>query len=78
MIETYSALQKAIVSNVINCLKPGGALLYITCSVFAKENEEIVNHLTGKYNLQLDKMELLKGYELKADTMFTALLRKPL
>ncbi len=83
-IEEYAALQKNIVSNVIPHLRPGGYLLYITCSVFKKENEEMVNYLkenlpAGKagFPLRLLKMELLKGYQVKADTMFAALLQKP-
>jgi 16S rRNA (cytosine967-C5)-methyltransferase len=77
-IDEYAALQKNIVSNVIPYLLPGGYLLYITCSVFKKENEEVVNFLKEKLHLQLVKMQLLKGYQLKADTMFAALLQKPL
>ncbi|HMK25261.1 MAG TPA: hypothetical protein VK483_04460 [Chitinophagaceae bacterium] len=77
-IDEYAAMQKNIVSNTIAQLRPGGYLLYITCSVFKKENEEVVNYLKEKFHLQLMKMELLKGYELKADTMFAALLQKPL
>jgi 16S rRNA (cytosine967-C5)-methyltransferase len=77
-IDEYAAMQKNIVSNVIPHLKPGGYLLYITCSVFKKENEEVVKYLKEKFDLLLMKIELLKGYELKADTMFAALLQKPL
>jgi 16S rRNA (cytosine967-C5)-methyltransferase len=77
-IEEYAALQKNIVSNVIPQLQPGCQLLYITCSVFKKENEDAVYHIKEKFHLQLLKMELLKGYPLKADTMFAALLQKPL
>ncbi len=74
-IAEYAARQKKIIANIIPALKPGGSLLYITCSVFKKENEEMVEYLKEKFHLQLVKMELLRGYELKADTMFAALLR---
>ncbi|HWR33416.1 MAG TPA: hypothetical protein VN451_07820, partial [Chitinophagaceae bacterium] len=77
-INEYAALQRKIVSNAVQQLKPGGHLLYITCSVFKKENEEVFNYLKEKFHLQLVKMELLKGYDLKADTMFAALLQNPL
>ena len=76
-IDEYAALQKDIVSNVIPHLRPGGHLLYITCSVFKKENEEVVSFLKEKFHLQPVKMELLKGYHMKADTMFAALLSSP-
>jgi 16S rRNA (cytosine967-C5)-methyltransferase len=72
-IERYSALQKKIVSNVIRNLKPGGSLLYCTCSVFKKENEEMIQFLTAEHHLQLHKAELIKGYDQKADTLFAAL-----
>jgi len=76
-IGQYVSLQKKIVSAVIPQLKPGGFLLYITCSVFKKENEEVVDFIKQQFHLQLVKMELLKGYDRKADTMFAALLNLP-
>ncbi|MDB5223944.1 MAG: Fmu (Sun) protein [Chitinophagaceae bacterium] len=78
MIEKYSVLQKKIIENIIPHIKPGGQLLYITCSVFKKENEDVVKYVQEKLNLKLKKMEILKGYEIKADTMFAALLTAPL
>jgi len=77
-IDHYASLQKRIVSNVIPHLKPGGYLLYITCSVFKKENEEAVEFIKKNFRLDVVKMELLKGYDRKADTMFASLLRKQL
>ena len=77
-IDEFAALQKKIVSNVITQLEPGGYFLYITCSVFKKENEEVVDFIKENFHLQLLKIELLNGYSLKADTLFAALLKKPL
>ena len=76
-INEYAALQKKIITTVIPHLATGGYLLYITCSVFKKENEEAVNFIKDQFHLELIKMELLKGYANKADTMFAALLRLP-
>jgi 16S rRNA (cytosine967-C5)-methyltransferase len=53
-------------------------LLYITCSVFKKENEEVVELIKKQFDLKVEKMELIKGYDKKADTLFAALLLKPL
>ena len=75
-IERYSALQKKIVSNVIPRLQKGGSLIYITCSVFRKENEEIVGFIEQNFPLQLKIMEVLKGYDKKADSMFVAVFGK--
>lgn len=76
-IQRYNELQKKIVSNVIPALKKGGLLVYITCSVFKKENEEIAVFIKEEFNLQLEKMKLIKGYDQKADTMFVAAFSKP-
>ena len=73
----YHELQKKIVSRVQEKLRPGGHLLYITCSVFGDENEAVVEFIQQQYALEVVKMELLKGYDRQADTMFAALLRKP-
>lgn len=74
-IDEYSLLQQKIVSNAIPQLQPGGLFIYITCSVFKKENEEMVKYIKEKFNLQLIKMESLKGYDKKADSMFAAAFR---
>ena len=72
-IKKYSNLQMKIVQSVLPALKPGGHLLYITCSVFRQENEKIVQFITKECGLILQKMELLAGYEMKADSLFAAL-----
>jgi len=71
-IEEYASLQKKIVTNVIPHLQPGGFFIYITCSVFRKENEEVVDFIKEKFDLNLMQMEVLKGYDKKADSMFIA------
>ena len=65
-------MQQQIVSNVIPHLQTGGLFIYITCSVFKNENEDMVSFITKKFHLQLLQMELLKGYDKKADSMFVA------
>jgi 16S rRNA (cytosine967-C5)-methyltransferase len=75
-IDSYAALQRSIVENSVTRLAEGGYYLYITCSVFKKENEENVHLIQKKFELTLIKMEYLKGYEMQADTLFVALLRK--
>lgn len=76
-IQRYSSLQKKIVHRVWEKLNSGGHLLYITCSVFREENEEVVNFMQQQFSLQVVKMELLKGYDRQADSMFAALIKKP-
>jgi 16S rRNA (cytosine967-C5)-methyltransferase len=76
LIDQYSALQKKIVQQAILHLKPGGFLLYCTCSVFKKENEEVVQYIQEQHSLQLLKSALLTGYNQKADTLFGAVFQK--
>lgn len=74
--DEYASLQKKIAWNVIPYIKKGGYFLYITCSVFKKENEEVVEYIKKNPELELTDMKVLKGYDVKADTMFAALFRK--
>jgi 16S rRNA (cytosine967-C5)-methyltransferase len=74
----YSSMQRKIVSHVWPSLKQGGYFLYITCSFFKKENEEQVKFICDQWNANLVRMEIFRGYEDKADTLFAALLQKPL
>ena len=75
-IAYFSKLQKTIAGNVIKYLKKGKPLIYITCSVFKEENEDVVNWMLENLALKLEKMEIISGYTEKADTMFVARLIK--
>ncbi len=74
-ITKYTSLQRSICASTIPFLHKGGYFLYITCSVFKGENEDIAEFITQHFPVTLVKMELLKGYEIKADTMFAALFQ---
>lgn len=75
-VANYAKLQKAIAENVVTYLKPGKPLIYMTCSVFKEENEDVVAHLLEKFPLKLESKELICGYGNKADSMFVARLIK--
>lgn len=74
-INEFASLQKSIIQTIVEAIKPGGLLLYITCSVFQKENEEQVREITAK-GFDPVLIKTIEGYKEKADTMFGALLRK--
>lgn len=76
LIETISSLQSAIAINASQYLKPGGRLFYITCSVFEKENEEVVNNLISSTGLQKESGGIINGIHLNADSMFINILHK--
>ncbi|MBL7702659.1 MAG: methyltransferase domain-containing protein [Ferruginibacter sp.] len=75
-VDEYVSIQQRIVSNIIPHLQEDGIFIYITCSVFKQENEEMVHFIKEKFHLQLLQMELLKGYDKKADSMFAAVFKK--
>jgi 16S rRNA (cytosine967-C5)-methyltransferase len=75
-IDDYAILQQKIVSNAIKVLNENGYLLYITCSVFKKENEDNMDFIQKNLNLQLIKSEYLQGDQMQADTLFAALFKK--
>ncbi len=74
-IDHYVDLQKKIALNASMSVKKGGYFVYITCSVFSKENEEVVQMIKEKTALQLVSSNYIKGYDIKADTLFTALFQ---
>jgi len=76
-IKGFQNLQKTIAGNALKYLKSGKPFIYITCSVFKEENEEVVTFLQSEFGMKLEALELIKGYTKKADTMFVARLIKP-
>lgn len=75
-VEYFSRLQKTIAANVVKYLKPGKPFIYITCSVFKAENEDVITHLVDTLPLKVESMETIKGYNDKSDTMFITRLIK--
>ena len=75
-IGEYAELQRKIVTNAIPYLATKGYFLYITCSVYKAENEEVVSYILTKFpHLSLVKKQLIEGYEKRADTMYAALFQ---
>lgn len=73
-INRFAALQQQLAAQVIKHLKPGKPLVYITCSVFAEENEGVVAYLQDAFGLDVKQSTVLHGYRHKADSMFVARL----
>ena len=73
-IGKYQQLQKRIAYNVIPFIKKGGALIYITCSVFKQENEEVVKYIEEISGLRKEKGGVIAGYGKGADTMYAVRL----
>lgn len=76
LVEEFSKRQMAIAVNASEYLKKGGRLIYITCSIFYAENEEVVDAILKETSLTLDTVQLLNGIDMHADSMFIAVFRK--
>lgn len=76
-VSKYASLQRNIVQHASAFLKNGGQLVYVTCSVFAGENEKQAEFFTAHLGLQLKSKQLLQGTSEGADSMFVAILNKP-
>ncbi len=76
MIEAYAEKQKKIVQNVLKNLQKNAPLIYITCSVFTKENEENIKYFSEALGLYAEASAYIKGYGMGAGTLFVSKLVK--
>ncbi|MBK7855665.1 MAG: hypothetical protein IPJ79_12900 [Bacteroidetes bacterium] len=75
-MEELAELQLQIINKAFECLKVGGLLLYITCSVFKRENEGVINDFLKNSSALVIEKKIIEGYTKGADTMFVCLLKK--
>lgn len=61
--QAYVPVQRALIRQAVSMLRPGGMLLYSTCTFSAEENEEIVLGALREYpELELLPMEGYEGF----------------
>lgn len=76
-IEQFADRQLNIIQNVLPSLAVGGYLVYLTCSVFAGENENNIKQiLQSNKNLQLVSEEFCGGIDLQGDFIYRSVLQK--
>ena len=68
----FAQQQKQIVSRAVEVLKPGGRLVYSTCSVEREENEEVIKDLNLKLSRKLRTWPHVEG----SDGFFISILEK--
>lgn len=73
-IEMYQQKQIQIIKNILPFLKKGGYLLYITCSVFSKENEEVLEALKHSKTIKVLEQKYFIGFPNRGDQLFAALI----
>ncbi len=57
-VESLSQLQKEMISAGYKALKPGGILVYSTCTLEPAENEEVIDYLISKTNAKIEEVNL--------------------
>lgn len=57
-VEALSRLQKSLIMAAYRALKPGGVLVYSTCTLDPEENEEVVDYLVSNTNARLEEVDL--------------------
>ncbi len=75
-IATHHSIQTAIAQHVLPYLKVGKPLIYITCSVYKQENEDVVKFLCDHFNMTLEESQIIDGFKYGASTFFVARLIK--
>lgn len=76
-IEQFADRQLSIIQNVLPSVAVGGYLVYLTCSVFAAENENNIKQiLQSNKNLQLVSEEFCGGIDLQGDFIYRSVLQK--
>ncbi|BAV04583.1 16S rRNA (cytosine967-C5)-methyltransferase [Filimonas lacunae] len=75
-IQQYAILQKQIIATSATAVARNGYFLYITCSVFKKENEEQLAYIQEQTGMQVVASGLYQGFTERADTMYAALFVK--
>ena len=71
-ITQYQDRQRRIIRNIAPHLAPDATLVYCTCSVFKKENEEMTEWMRAGFDLQPEGTNTIIGYSRHADTLFAA------
>lgn len=68
MMSELAKLQREILSVVVSYLKPGGVLIYSTCTINPEENEENVRFITDTLKLQPESLDIYLPEKLQCET----------
>lgn len=75
-LQQITELQREIIRNVVRYVKPGGTLMYSTCTINSGENEEMVEWICEQFGFEKNRMvQLLPGID-ETDGFFYARLRR--
>ena len=75
-IENLSKLQLKILKNISQFIKPGGIIVYSTCSIEIEENQEVIKQFLAT-NSNFKMLDILEFQEFKQNTDDNYLAIKP-
>jgi 16S rRNA (cytosine967-C5)-methyltransferase len=71
-VADYARRQEAILRNACAYLKEDGRIIYITCSVFRAENEDVIEAVAAQGHMKIISAGLINGLPSGADALFAA------
>lgn len=76
-IELIAGTQRRILENALPCLKPGGRIVYSTCSIEAQENHDLVTAFVAHHpGLKLTAERIITPFEHGTDGAYCARIEK--
>ena len=76
-IRRLPEIQEKILRGAAGCVRPGGTLLYSTCTIFKEENEEVVSaFLSDNSAFSVEEMRTVWPQEYDTDGFFFCRMRK--
>ena len=72
LVRQCAARQREIADSVWDALKPGGYMVYSTCTFNRQENEENVDYLIHKYGAEPVRIEIAPGWNISGGVGTTA------
>jgi 16S rRNA (cytosine967-C5)-methyltransferase len=87
-LEGFAQQQLAILDGLWPALKPGGRLLYVTCSILCAENDRVVSAFSKSHDVSVATLQLENGVRCEhgwqilpqvdgGDGLYFSLLNKP-
>ena len=61
LIDRSSKTQEELLRKALKILKPGGEMVYSTCSILAQENEKILKKALRNFNAEIITIDLIEG-----------------
>ena len=64
LVQRSSKIQEGLLKKAIKILKPGKEMVYSTCSILTKENEDILKKVLSKENVEIIPISDIQGIPL--------------